>query len=188
MVTQAAAAMVPGDPVLVLATSIGLAGLFFAAALHKLQQPANFRAALEGYGLLPPALIEPSLRLVPLAEFALASGLLTPHTRPLSALLAAGLLLAYGAAMLIVTVQGRRTLDCGCSLGGASQPVSRALIWRNAALALLAWNASRAAGHRELLWYDWTLVVLIALVGTVLYAIVNTLIASNGTPREIVNE
>jgi hypothetical protein len=162
--------------------------LFFAAALHKLQQPANFRAALEGYGLLPPALIEPALRLVPLAEFALASGLLTPHTRPLSALLAAGLLLAYGAAMLIVTVQGRRTLDCGCSLGGASQPVSAALIVRNVILVLLALNAARATGWRQLFLYDWALVLLMALVGIVLYAIFNTLIASQATTRKIANE
>jgi len=172
----------------VLATSIGLASLFFAAALHKLTQRAVFRAALEGYGVLPPALVEPALRLIPLAEAAVAIGLLLPLTRPLAALFGAGLLLAYAAAMTLVVVQGRRTLDCGCSLGGASQPVSAALIVRNVTLVLLAVNAARATGWRELFLYDWALVVLMAMVGIVLYAIVNTLIASQATTRNIANE
>ena len=177
-----------GDPVLVLATSIGLASLFFAAALHKLQQRSEFRAALEGYGVLSPAMVGPALRLIPLAEAATALGLLLPQTRSLAALSGAALLLAYAAAMTLVVVQGRRTLDCGCSLGGASQPVSAALIVRNAILALLALNAARATESRELFLYDWALVVLMALVGIVLYAIVNALVASQATTRKIANE
>jgi len=188
MVNPNAVVTVLGDPVLVLATSIGLASLFFAAALHKRQQRAAFRAAMEGYGFLPPALLEPALRLIPVAEAAAAFGLLMPQTRSLGALLGAGLLLAYGVAMTLVVVQGRWTLDCGCSLGGTSQPVSAALIVRNAILALLALNAARATESRELLLYDWALVVLMALVGIVLYAIVNTLIASQAATRKIANE
>jgi len=188
MVNPTAIVTMLGDPVLVLATSIGLASLFFAAALHKLQQRTEFRAALEGYGVLHPTLVEPALRLIPLAEAAVALGLLLPQTRSLAALLGAGLLLAYAAAMTLVVAQGRRTLDCGCSLGGASQPVSAALIVRNVALVLLALNAARAIGWRELFLYDWALVVLMALVGIVLYAIVNTLVASQATTRKIANE
>lgn len=188
MVNPTAVVTVLGDPVLVLATSIGLASLFLAAALHKLQQPAVFRAALEGYGVLPPALVEQALRLIPLAEVAAAVGLLMPPTRSLAALLGAGLLLAYAVAMTRVVVQGRRTLDCGCSLGGAGQPVSAALILRNAILAVLALNAARATASRELFLFDWALLVLMALVGVVLYAIVNTVIASQATTRKIANE
>jgi len=188
MVNPNAVVTVLGDPVLVLATSIGLASLFLAAALHKLQQRAAFRTALEGYGFLPPALVEPALRLIPLAEAAAALGLLMPQTRSLAALLGAGLLLAYAGAMMLVVVQGRRTLDCGCSLGGASQPVSAALIVRNAILALLALNAARATESRELFLYDWALVVLMALVGIVLYGTANTVIASQATTRKIAND
>lgn len=188
MVNPTAVVTVLGDPVLVLATSIGLASLFLAAALHKLQQLAEFRAALEGYRVLPPALVEPALRLIPLAEAAAAVGLLLPQTRSLAALFGAALLLAYAAAMALVVVRGRQTLDCGCSLGGASQPVSAALIVRNVTLVLLALNVAGAAGWRELSLYDWVLVVLMALVGIVLYAILNTLIASQATTRKIANE
>ena len=188
MVSHAVVATVLGDPVLVLATSIGLASLFLAAALHKLQQRAAFRAALEGYDFLPPALLEPALWLIPVAEAAAAFGLLMPQTRSLASLLSGGLLLAYAGAMMLVVVQGRRTLDCGCSLGGASQPVSAALIVRNAILALLALNAARATESRELFLYDWALVVIMALVGIVLYATVNTVIASQATTRKIANE
>lgn len=188
MVNPTAVVTVLGDPVLVLATSIGLASLFFAAALHKLQQPAEFRAALEGYGVLPPAMVGPALRLIPLAEAALALGLLLPQTRSLAALWGAALLLAYAAAMTLVVAQGRRTQDCGCGMGGVSQPVSAALVARNVVLVLLALNAARATGRRELFTYDWALVVLMALVGIVLYAIVNTLVASQATTRKIANE
>ncbi|MGL6224158.1 MAG: hypothetical protein ACRC6L_11295, partial [Steroidobacteraceae bacterium] len=99
-----------------------------------------------------------------------------------------GLLLAYGVAMTLVVVQGRRTLDCGCSLGGTSQPVSAALIVRNSILALLALNAARATESRELFLYDWALVVLMALVGIVLYGTANTVIASQATTRKIAND
>jgi hypothetical protein len=177
-----------GDPVLALATSIGLASLFLTAALHKLQQRAAFRTAMEGYGFVPPALLEPASRMIPAAEAAAAIGLLMPQTRSFGALLGAGLLLAYGVAMTLVVVQGRRTLDCGCSLGGTSQPVSGALIVRNAILALLALNAARATESRELLLYDWALSVLMALVAIVLYAIVNTVTASQAVTRKIANE
>jgi len=188
MVNPTAVVTVLGDPVLVLATSIGLASLFLSAALQKLQHRAVFRAALEGYGVVPPALVEPALRLIPLAEAAAALGLLLPQTRSLAALLGAGLLLAYAVAMALVVVQGRQTLDCGCSLGAASQPVSAGLIVRNVTLVLLALTAGTATGRRELFLYDWALVVLMALVGIVLYAIVNTLIGSQATTWKIANE
>jgi hypothetical protein len=188
MVNPSAVVTVLGDPVLVLATSIGLASLLFAAALHKLQQRTEFRAALEGYGVLPPALVEPALWLIPIVEATAALGLVLTPTRSLAALLGAALLLAYAGAMTLVVVQGRRTLDCGCSLGGASQPVSAALIVRNVILVLLALNAARATGWRQLFLYDWALVLLMALVGIVLYAIFNTLIASQATTRKIANE
>lgn len=185
MVIESLARTVLGDPVTTLATCIGLASLLLSAALHKLQQPRAFEAALAGYGIVPAGLLAPARRLVPLAEAAIALGLLLPSTQSLAAQLAAALLLLYALAMVLALHRGTRIADCGCSLGRARQSVSWALAWRNLVLALLALNAAWGTHPRGLGIYDWTLVVLIALVGIVFYALVNTLIAGQSSTRDI---
>lgn len=115
-----------------LAIAIALAALFLNAAYHKLQDRMRFEAQLAEYELLPAAL-------VPLATLALASlellvgiSLLIPASWLLSAPLAAGLLLTYGAAIAINLLRGRTHIDCGC--GDAPQLLSGWLVLRNLVL------------------------------------------------------
>jgi hypothetical protein len=173
------------DPLIAIPTAWGLALLLFAAGWHKLRQPDAFAAVLASYGMGPAALLAPLRRLIPLAEIVLALGLLDPQTRPYSAPIVAGLLSVYGAAMAYVLWQGRRIADCGCSTGNGRSPVRAALVWRNAVLALLALTLLQAAGERSPGAYDLAAMVLATLIGGALYLLVNTLIATQHSSRDI---
>jgi hypothetical protein len=122
------------DPAIQLVLRLAGALLFLAAAAHKLREPADFRAALLGYRLLPP-------RAVPLAAGALAAlegaagvALLLPAGAPAGALAGAGLLAVYGGAIAVNLRRGRRDIDCGCGGPGGRRPLGWALVARNAVL------------------------------------------------------
>jgi hypothetical protein len=74
------------------------------------------------------------------------------------ATLAAGgtvvLLAVYSLAIAANLARGRRTLDCGCGIGGTKQPISEWLLVRNAFLAAAALFASRPVTVRPLVWVD----------------------------------
>jgi len=166
------------DPAVAGALRGGLALLFAAAALHKLRDPAGFRVALAGYAVLPPAALGAGAALVVAAETAAGLALVAPLVAPLAGpraaplvaplagaagegwrragpLLAAALLLAYGAAIAASLARGRRDLDCGC-LGPAGRvlPLSGALVARNAALAAGALACALPVAPRAATWLD----------------------------------
>lgn len=185
MVSAGVVARLLADPVLVLASSLALAGLLLGAAIHKLRQPGQFLAALAAYGLLPARMTAAVWWSIPLGESVLALSLLDGATRPLAAAGVTMLLLGYASVMALALARGRRLDDCGCSLGHTRQPVSGALVWRNVLLALMAVNLSREATPRGLGPYDWALVLVIALAGGALYAVANALIATHGYTRAL---
>ena len=167
------------DPVVHLLVRGGLALLFAAAAIAKLRQPRDFHGILLAYRLLPPRLVPGVARTLPWVEALLAAGLLAGL--PVAWALAAGLLLAYAAAMAINLGRGRREIDCGC--GGAPQPLSAWLVGRNlllGAAALAAWLvplAQRPLGAAD------ALTALAALLGcALLYAAGHQLLAN--APRQ----
>lgn len=173
------------DPVWVTASSLGLAVLLGAAALHKLRERAGFARVLHGYGLLPETLDKPLALLLAVLELLAAAGLLLPALRATAALLAAALLLLYAGAMALSLMQGRRIDDCGCHLGAQRQDVSLPLVWRNLLLVLLALNLLQAPGSRRLGLYDDLLVGCLLLCGCTFYLLANTLIANHHSAREL---
>lgn len=116
------------------ALSLFLALLLMGSAAHKAlarDRMAMVAARLTGLhtqGLL--ALIGAGC-----LELTAAAMLLAPALRPTGAIIAAGIWLAYAAALLR---QRGRTLDCGCDLVAREKPVDWPLIARPALLALLA--------------------------------------------------
>jgi hypothetical protein len=154
-------------PIVGWTASLLVACLFASAAWHKLSGLAEFRGALSAYRLLPEWAIGSSAVLLVVLEASIALALLF---RLEGASLAAFLLLGtYSAAMLFNLLRGRRWIDCGC--GGPGQPISYALLVRNAVLmglCLLAAPAPAALGTLGAFT-----VVAAALTGLLLYAAVN---------------
>lgn len=127
----------PLVPPLVAATATVFMALIFArAALHKVFDFTAFTGFLADYELVPESATRPVAIVVALAELAVILTAIVPALHVLSALLAAGLLLGYGAAMAVNLGRGRDRIECGC--GGAVQPLAWTLVWRNAVLAAFA--------------------------------------------------
>jgi hypothetical protein len=137
------------DPLVAAVLRASLSILFAAAAWHKLRDVAAFRAALRGYQLMPEALVSPAATAVVLAENSVAGALWLPASAELAGALAASLLAAYSLAIGLNLARGRRRIDCGCLGPASDQPLSAALLVRNAvlwlgSLALLLPTSSRA--------------------------------------------
>src|SRR5262245_1519036 len=124
------------DPVVLATLRAGLALLFAAAAVHKLRDRAAFGAVLAEYRVVPRALLHISVWAVPAFESAVALALLRPG--PLGPVAAALLLALYAGAIALNLARGRRWLDCGCLGPALRQPISGALVARNALLAAAA--------------------------------------------------
>jgi hypothetical protein len=158
------------DPAFALALRAALALLFGAAALHKLRDPAAFRAALEAYAVLPAATVGAGAALVVAAEVAAAAllvGVAPAQGGPAAAgpVLAAALLAVYGAAIAWNLARGRRELDCGCLGPAGRQPLSGWLVARNGALAAAALACLLPVSERALLWPD-----AVSIAGAALFA------------------
>lgn len=110
-----------------------LAGVFLAAALPKLLEPAAFAEAITKYQAFPDAAVNLIATVVPALELVGALALLTPWRRG-AALLFAGLLLGF-TVLLAVSLARGLDLSCGC-FGTSSEPVSPLHLLRN--LGLLA--------------------------------------------------
>ena len=140
------------DPALELVIRAALALLLGAGAIGKLRDRATFRAAVEGYEILPVRVVGLATSLFPIAEGALAIGLVAPDTLGVraAALAGAALLFAvYGVAIAINLARGRREIDCGCG-GAAHVPLSGWLVARNAVLVAAALACTRGASDRAL--------------------------------------
>lgn len=138
------------DPVVMLAAHAAFALLFATAARHKLRDRTAFAATLAAYRVLPAAATDAAGVGIAVVEVAIAVAWLVPGAGPVAALATIALLGAYGAAIVLNLARGRRTIDCGCGIGGAPQPISAWLVARNAGLAGVAWWAAvagAAAGH-----------------------------------------
>lgn len=143
--------------------------LFASAALHKLLDLPRFSAVLEAYQLFP----RPLMRLawaVPVAELALALGLLGGTLRPAAALAGAALLTAYAAAIGINLRRGRLDLACGCSAAGERRAIAPWMLWRNLLLAVLLGATTLPLASRPLLATDYLTVTAGVAVAALLYA------------------
>jgi hypothetical protein len=152
-----------------------LALLFASAALHKLRNLAHFTEVLRAYRVLP----EDAVRLaslVPLAELAIAAGLVAPATRFGAALAGAALLLVYAAAIGVNLGRGRRELACGCGGPDDARPIAPWMVARNLTLALLLGVTLLSWRERPLLATDAITVGGGAVVAILLYVCLDRLL------------
>ena len=120
-------------PGFVLGVRIVLAAVFAVAGTAKLLDAAGSRAALEGFGV-PRGAARPAGTVLPVAELAIAAGLLVPASAWWSALAAAGLLAVFLAAIGVSMARGAAP-GCHCFGRLHSAPVSWRTQVRNGVLA-----------------------------------------------------
>jgi hypothetical protein len=142
------------DPALHLVLRGTLALLWLSAAWHKARDPARFRAALEGYGILRARPVAVAARAVPVLEGAVGLALCVPALGAAPAVAAAALLAAYTAVIALGLARGRRGIDCGCGGLVAGQRLRPALLVRNAVWIAIALVAALPAGTRPLVPLD----------------------------------
>jgi len=141
------------DPALELIARGALALLLGAGAIGKARDLAAFRAAIEGYELLPPRAAGAAAFTFTACEALLAAALLAPASlgvRALALLGAAALFVAYGVAIAINLARGRREIECGCGGAAAHVPLSGWLVARNVALVAAALACLGGATDRSL--------------------------------------
>jgi Methylamine utilisation protein MauE len=97
---------------LVLAVVLGFSGA------AKLRHPLAFAEAIEGYRILPRALVRPAALAIALAEAGCAVLLAAPWTRLAGLAVAGALVGAFLAAMALALARGQR-IGCGCFGGSA---------------------------------------------------------------------
>jgi hypothetical protein len=116
--------------------TVFVALIFARAAFHKLTGFTEFTGFVADYRLLPGRLVVPASMVVVGAELLAVLLEFVPGLQGWGLAVAAGMLGLYGVAMGINILRGRTFIECGC--GGAVQPLSWALVGRNAVLVLLA--------------------------------------------------
>ncbi len=137
-----------GDPALLWALRLLLAGVFATAALSKLRSLDAFEGVVRNYRILPEQLAGGFARVLPVVECVAALGLLFETTRAAAALLVAALLVLFAWAMAWNLLRGRREIDCGCFIGAFKQRIGWPLVARNLLLALAAlWLAAAEPGR-----------------------------------------
>jgi methylamine utilization protein MauE len=126
--------------------------LFASAALHKLLDLPRFTAVVDAYALLPGiGRLAPA---VPLAELAVAIGMLSGVARPWAGLAGAVLLSTYAGAIAVNLRRGRTDLACGCGGPNERRPIARWMVWRNLVLALALGGVALPWSHRPMLAMD----------------------------------
>lgn len=165
------------DPVVTRAVGAMLSIVLLSGALQKLRDPVVFAAAVDNYRLLPEALVSVTARALPVVELAAGGLLLFPETCLWGGALALLLLVVVSTAVAINLGRGHTAIDCGCG-GLSSQPLSWALVGRNAILIALVGVAVQESAGRSLVWADYFTVggAVLALVG--LYVSVNQLMTN----------
>lgn len=166
----------PIDPVFPLVIKAGMALLFAVAAWHKLRDWPRIGAVIGGYRLLPRAAGHPVAALLVMLELAAAAGVLLS---PVGLWLAAGLLVAYAAAIGVNILRGNDRIDCGCIGFVAARPRLRwTMVTRNAVLAGLALLAAfQPVTDRSLVWIDYLTLLAVLPGAALLYAAFETAIS-----------
>jgi hypothetical protein len=163
------------DPAIGVLLLACLALLFAAAALHKLRDLPHFTEVLRAYRVLPDGAVHLA-PVVPVAELAVAAGLLAPGLRSGAALAGAALLLVYAAAIGVNLGRGRRDLACGCGGPDDARPIAPWMVARNLTLALLLAATLLTWRERPLSTTDGLTVAGGTLVATLLYVCVDRLL------------
>lgn len=128
--------------VLVLQLLVG--GIFLLAASAKLLHLSAFKAAVQGFGLVPSRALPLVSGAIPLLELLCGTLLITGLAAAWGVWLGIGLVVIFIVASAVPLAQGRGGIDCYC-LGAGGQPLGKAtLIKQGVILALLIFLASTA--------------------------------------------
>jgi hypothetical protein len=170
--------------VLTEALALLIALIFAAAASAKLVAWREVPGVVRNFRVLPTALIMPVALLLPPLEAAIAAGVMFEETRPLAALSAGVLFTIFGAALAVNYFRGRRRIDCGCFRSDLKQPISIAVIVRNALLAACSPWLLVAGGTMTLSNLAWAIAVAAALTLFLCYLSVGLLFQAPGPSYE----
>ena len=157
------------EPVITAYAQVLLLIVFGAAGWSKLRSLEAFEGVVYNFRILPESVGRPVALVLPVAELAIAAGLIFPATRAVAAAAAIGLLLMFCIAIAINLMRGRREIDCGCFSSTLKQHLSTGLILRNLLLAglagLLVWQppAAAAAQAPAALWMIGTAAALLTV-------------------------
>jgi hypothetical protein len=166
------------DPAISWTIALSVAALFAVAVAHKVQDWTTFREVVRNYQLLPRRLVPLVAAAAIALELAATLLVLIAATRPIGALLAAGLLTGYATAMAINLARGRIHLDCGCLGLGQRQAVRWWMVARNLLLAALALLAGLPVLGRELTMLDAVTMIGTTATLAILYTAQSTLAAA----------
>jgi len=166
------------DPELQNAMALGLALIFAAAVVHKVQDFKNFIAILTEYRVTPVWSTFAVGVVLFISEAAAAVMILLSGLRQFGAFMIIGLLALYGVGMAVNLIRGRQEIDCGCSGPGAKQMISWWLIGRNAAMVIPAALCLFPVDYRELIKMDYLSIGGFAVIFLVAYQTANHLLAS----------
>jgi methylamine dehydrogenase accessory protein MauD len=138
----------------VLAVRIFLAAVFVTASAAKVAGRGAVPTTLRAFGV-PPAAAQPLAWMLPAAELAVAAALMPAASARYAALAAAGLLIAFTAAVGYQLARGRR-VECNCFGRLHSTPIGAGTLVRNATLlagaALVAAGGWRDPGPSAVAW------------------------------------
>ena len=166
---------------LALGTRYLVAAVFALASLHKLRTRLEFAGVIYQYRLTPKGSEHWLSWLIPSLELSIAVALFV--LPQVGALLAAGLIASYCIAIGVNLLRGRHHIDCGC--GGASTPLSGALVWRNLLLISLLTASFVTTGSTQLPIWAMALAATLAAAMGALYLCFNQLQTNRGIYRRL---
>ena len=177
--------MIALDPALLATAQLVLFGVFGGALLHKLRDRRRFVGVLRDYRVVPAALVSLAAMVAIAFEVFVVTGVAFDATRGPAGFVGAALLTLYSAAIGINLARGRSEIDCGCSWGAAGQPISGALIGRNALLVLVASSLLAEPTGRALALGDGLAATAAAVGLLVCYRTFETLLAQAPLARRL---
>lgn len=123
-------------PVIQLAFRLLLAWVFIESGCEKLRHLDHFLITAQSYKVLPPGITYFYAVCVPWFEMLAGLYLLLGLFRRFAAGLTGALLVSFLIALAIVLIRGD-VIDCGCYVGGKSEPVSWELFARDTLFLLM---------------------------------------------------
>lgn len=98
-----------------LAARLAVGGILFSSGLYKAAGPvAEFAVIIDAYRILPPGLVFPAAAVMSWTQLLVGAALLSGWLTRAAAVAAAGLMLAFIAALGSTVLRGIPLEDCGC--------------------------------------------------------------------------
>ena len=166
------------DPVYLIAASLMLSYVFVDVGQHKLRHQPHYSAVIEAYRILPRALSKYAAVLIGALEVAVGIAVLVPQSHAVAVNAMLVLLSLYVVAIAVNLARGRTDIDCGCGGPMSRQSISGWLLPRNSALIAIALLAIFEVTPRVINWLDWTVAILAAAAGTIVYNTINLLLSN----------